>query len=431
MAIDRIGWDWSYMANKENHALDVVDGKLARLLKSSKDLKSLIESQRSDKVKEGVGYNVVPPPADLYLSPKKDLSSTGLPEFVDDTVTDYSMPSPTIESTSKDGQNRNSSASENGEPTDSILSKPTVKFVKAVDRQAKRPTTNKTKTLKKPTVKYAEIKRVKRGTIGSQNNAYMRPLHRPVGHRPHGAPMRPPHRPHGPPMKPMRPNMNGARPNRTTFNKQAHSYANKTFQRTSVSKASVRNSSDPGPTRHSMASAQNSFDPAPTCQRMASVQDSTDPGPTRHSMASVQNSFDPGHTRHSMASVQDSTDPGPTRHSMASAHNCSDPGPTRHSMASAHNSSDPGPTCQKKASVQISSDLAPECQTMALEHDSLSPGRNCQENVSHRDKTGTTSNELDLLFSLMFDELLNGSSKVVSKSSAVSAADAPNQRQHH
>nr|GFC74971.1 hypothetical protein [Tanacetum cinerariifolium] len=29
----------------------------------------------------------------------------------------------------------------------------------------------------------------------------------------------------------------------------------------------------------------------------------------------------------------------------------------------------------------------------------------------------------------MFDELLNGSSKVVSKSSAVSAADAPNQRQ--
>nr|GFD46871.1 hypothetical protein [Tanacetum cinerariifolium] len=46
---------------------------------------------------EGVGYNVVPPPAaDLYLSPKKDLSWTGLPDFVDDTVTDYSRPSPTI-----------------------------------------------------------------------------------------------------------------------------------------------------------------------------------------------------------------------------------------------------------------------------------------------------------------------------------------------
>nr|GFD54814.1 hypothetical protein [Tanacetum cinerariifolium] len=30
-----------------------------------------------------------------------------------------------------------------------------------------------------------------------------------------------------------------------------------------------------------------------------------------------------------------------------------------------------------------------------------------------------------------FDELLNGSSKVVSKSSVVSSADAPNQHQHH
>nr|GFC51947.1 hypothetical protein [Tanacetum cinerariifolium] len=38
---------------------------------------------------------------------------------------------------------------------------------------------------------------------------------------------------------------------------------------------------------------------------------------------------------------------------------------------------------------------------------------------------------MDLLFSLMFDELLNGSSKVVSKSSAVSAADAPYQHQNH
>nr|GEU89591.1 hypothetical protein [Tanacetum cinerariifolium] len=57
-------------------------------------------------------------------------------------------------------------------------------------------------------------------------------------------------------------------------------------------------------------------------------------------------------------------------------------------------------------------------ETMALEHKSLSPRRNCQENVSHGDKTATTSNELDLLFSPMFDELLNGSSKVVSKSSA-------------
>nr|GFC40081.1 Gag-Pol polyprotein [Tanacetum cinerariifolium] len=80
-------------------------------------------------------------------------------------------------------------------------------------------------------------------------------------------------------------------------------------------------------------------------------------------------------------------------------------------------------------SDQNSSDPAPECQTMALEHDSLSPGRKCHENVSHGDKTVKMSNALDLLFSPMFDELLNGPSQVVSKSSTVSAADAPNQRQ--
>nr|GFB46785.1 hypothetical protein [Tanacetum cinerariifolium] len=68
---------------------------------------------------------------------------------------------------------------------------------------------------------------------------------------------------------------------------------------------------------------------------------------------------------------------------------------------------------------------------MALNHDSLSLAIQRQANVPQADTTVTMSNELDLLFSLMFNELLNGSSKVVSKSSAVSAADAPNQRHHH
>nr|GEX42416.1 hypothetical protein [Tanacetum cinerariifolium] len=43
----------------------------------------------------------------------------------------------------------------------------------------------------------------------------------------------------------------------------------------------------------------------------------------------------------------------------------------------------------------------------------------------------TTLNELDLLYSLMFDELLNGFTHVVSKSSAVTTADATNQRQEN
>nr|GFC95606.1 hypothetical protein [Tanacetum cinerariifolium] len=99
---------------------------------------------------------------------------------------------------------------------------------------------------------------------------------------------------------------------------------------------------------------------------------------------------------------------------------------TRVIMESIHVNFDELP---QMASDQNSPDPAPECQTMALEHDSLSPRRKCQENVSHGDKKVTTLNELDLLFSPMFDELLNGPSQVVSKSSAVPTADESIQRQ--
>nr|GFB40243.1 hypothetical protein [Tanacetum cinerariifolium] len=52
-----------------------VGGKLEGFLTASKDLDNLIESQRSDKNKEGLGYSVVPPPiAQIYSSSKKDLS---------------------------------------------------------------------------------------------------------------------------------------------------------------------------------------------------------------------------------------------------------------------------------------------------------------------------------------------------------------------
>nr|GFB98915.1 hypothetical protein [Tanacetum cinerariifolium] len=84
-----------------------------------------------------------------------------------------------------------------------------------------------------------------------------------------------------------------------------------------------------------------------------------------------------------------------------------------------------------KEKDHVSCDPVLECQRMALEHDSLSPDLQCQDNVPQADRTVTTSNELNLLFSLMFDELLNGSSKVVPKSFAVSTADALDQHQQH
>ncbi|GJX34333.1 hypothetical protein Tco_0245890 [Tanacetum coccineum] len=76
------------------------------------------------------------------------------------------------------------------------------------------------------------------------------------------------------------------------------------------------------------------------------------------------------------------------------------------------------------ASDHVSSDLVPQCSTKAL-----SPGPQSQENIPQAAETVTTLNELDLLFSLMFDELLNGTTLVVSKSSAVTATNAHNQRQ--
>nr|GEY71125.1 ribonuclease H-like domain-containing protein [Tanacetum cinerariifolium] len=92
-----------------------VDGKLTCLLKASKDVDNLIESQRSDKIKDGLGYNAVPPPP----------------------VTDYSRPSPNVESTSEDDQNKNPSVSET--IASPITPKPFIKFVKTKDSQSKNP----------------------------------------------------------------------------------------------------------------------------------------------------------------------------------------------------------------------------------------------------------------------------------------------------
>nr|GEX58500.1 hypothetical protein [Tanacetum cinerariifolium] len=229
MAIDGIGWDWSYMANEEeNHALvaddevptefalmakssssleneieatlvefkeheinfcekirglerDVevrnnkikyleneleqvkkekegLDNKLTCFKKALKDLDNLLGSQRSDKNKEGLGYNAVPPPpTQVYSPPKKYLSWTGLPEFVDDTVTDYSRSTPSIDE-SKCNISNNFYVSEHGESSGSIMSKPMIKFVKAADcsRVIK---TNNTKHARKSSVKYAEMYR--------------------------------------------------------------------------------------------------------------------------------------------------------------------------------------------------------------------------------------------------------------------------------
>nr|GFA02071.1 hypothetical protein [Tanacetum cinerariifolium] len=76
----------------------------------------------------------------------------------DDTITNYSRPSPAIESNSDDLQNKNPFVTETGASSSTILSKPAINFVKAAERPTKSKT-DKVETDKKPTVKYAKLYR--------------------------------------------------------------------------------------------------------------------------------------------------------------------------------------------------------------------------------------------------------------------------------
>nr|GEV63204.1 ribonuclease H-like domain-containing protein [Tanacetum cinerariifolium] len=130
-----------------------LDTKLTGFQTASKDLDSLLESQRLDKNKEGFGYSDVPlPPAQIYFPPKKDMSWKGLSECADNTITDYSRPSPAIESTSGDAQNRNPSVTKTEASPSTISPKPFLNFVKANDSPTKSKT-DKVETAKKLPVK--------------------------------------------------------------------------------------------------------------------------------------------------------------------------------------------------------------------------------------------------------------------------------------
>nr|GEY63738.1 copia protein [Tanacetum cinerariifolium] len=99
----------------------------------------------------------------------------------------FTVPSPTVVSTSAEDQNKDTSTSE--DVASPNQPKPFVKFVKPEDSQP-------------------ESKRmVQRETNRSQNHSYKSPSHRSTGHRPNGAPMRPPLRSSGP-----RPHRDSMRP---------------------------------------------------------------------------------------------------------------------------------------------------------------------------------------------------------------------------
>nr|GEW06309.1 hypothetical protein [Tanacetum cinerariifolium] len=290
MEIDEVGWDWSYMANdEENHALVAdeeaptefalmaktsteseafdnslcskaykkntysLNSKITELTDKLIDTKNMIYhyklglSQVEGRLAEFKNQEVkyckkirvlefkVESRANCIESLTKELEfiekeKVGLLEFADDTVTDYSRPSHAVESTTDDLQNRNPSVTETGASPDKgeTVKKHAVKY----DELYRKP--SKSSSIRGNQRNWNNLKSqqlgVKMGRSSPKNNY----THRSMPHKPTI------HKPYRPPMRPMRPNMNVAHPNRTSFYKPAHSYSKKPFQRTSAVRSQFR-----------------------------------------------------------------------------------------------------------------------------------------------------------------------------------------------
>ncbi|GJU49063.1 ribonuclease H-like domain-containing protein [Tanacetum coccineum] len=194
MAIDGIGWDWSFMAKKmklpkesflirvlerdlelkdykiENltneleevkKERDGIDSKLEKFVHASKDLDQMLENQKSGKDKKGVGFDeysvVPPPPAQIYSPPKLDLSWTGLPKFADDNVTDYTRPTPSVDVTNNELDGNNMSIYEHGGTSSNVVSKHVINFIKGTSTPNVTKVYNTKNIRKPPSVKYAEM----------------------------------------------------------------------------------------------------------------------------------------------------------------------------------------------------------------------------------------------------------------------------------
>nr|GEX42966.1 hypothetical protein [Tanacetum cinerariifolium] len=202
MAIDEVGWDWSYMANdEEDHALvadEVAPTEFALMANTSAESKVFDNSLCSKDCKKNndslnkreVNYIEKIRTLEYYNESYKECNDSlkkkletlqQEKEGVDgklaglltaskdlDNLIESQRPSPTVESISEDDQNRN--PSEN--ITSPITSKPFIKCVKPKDSQSDCKT-DKKETPKKPSVKYAEQYRkpnMKPNVRGNQRN---------------------------------------------------------------------------------------------------------------------------------------------------------------------------------------------------------------------------------------------------------------------
>ncbi|GJU89185.1 hypothetical protein Tco_1301608 [Tanacetum coccineum] len=135
-----------------------------RILERDIELKdNKIKYLRNELEEKGVGFDeyyvAPPPPIQVYSPPKQDLSWIGLHEFVNDTATDYTRPTPSInvsKGVSSELEGYNTSVFDQAGSSSNVMSKPMIKFVKGTGC-SNVIKVNNTKSVRKPTMKYAEM----------------------------------------------------------------------------------------------------------------------------------------------------------------------------------------------------------------------------------------------------------------------------------
>ncbi|GKB16934.1 putative ribonuclease H-like domain-containing protein [Tanacetum coccineum] len=140
-----------------NKDKDSLGKKVTEYGSSQRGLEDILSFQRTIKDRTCIGFNAVPPhPAQVYSPTLKDLSWTGLPEFVDNTVTDYTRVKPGVDSSndvSKDQNGDNPPKPVQGGTSSNVTQMPLIKFV----NNTSCPSVTKNNNIensRKPTIKF-------------------------------------------------------------------------------------------------------------------------------------------------------------------------------------------------------------------------------------------------------------------------------------
>ncbi|GJU01371.1 hypothetical protein Tco_1111709 [Tanacetum coccineum] len=142
---------------KVKKEIDGIDSKLEKFVNSSKNLDQMLETQRSVKDKTGLGR---------------------LPEFADNTVTDYTRPTPSVDVTNdvrSELDRNNLTVCEHGGTSSNDVSTPIINFMK----ESGCPNVikiNNIENARKPTAKYAELYRNITQSSNVRSNSFGPPI---------------------------------------------------------------------------------------------------------------------------------------------------------------------------------------------------------------------------------------------------------------